>query len=184
MFLAIRAVDGDLPSLTKVSLERWVLSLSSKPTPRHSGVTPSDSSDCDCPHRSYLVTSSPSCECHSKITKNAFFFKFLPVETLESNLLFLHKQKEKLKLEADQKSFELMVCVPLHAHPPGSPGLSHLSLSPYIFYLLIRDDILFSFPLCPSHVASLGLSTSRFGSPLSVLPAFPVQNPVCVTLQR
>ncbi|TRZ11273.1 hypothetical protein HGM15179_015832 [Zosterops borbonicus] len=46
MFLAIRAVDGDLPSLTK--------------------------------------------------------------ETLKSNLLFLHKQKEKLKLEADRKNFELM----------------------------------------------------------------------------
>lgn len=73
MLLAIRAVDGDLPSLTKVSLERWVLSLSSKPTPRHSGVTPSDSPDCDCPHRSYLVTSSPTYECHSKNTKNDFF---------------------------------------------------------------------------------------------------------------
>lgn len=73
MFLATRAVDGDLPSLTEVSLERWVLSLELKTHSRYSGVTPSDSPDWDCPHIGCLVKSSPSCECHSKITKNAFF---------------------------------------------------------------------------------------------------------------
>lgn len=87
---------------------------------------------------------------------------FFLQETLQSNLVFLQKEKEEFKPKGEKKSDGLLVGVslsvrmpcPLPAYPPAFTGASRLSLSPCIFISFSVTTLLSLLPLPAPHLSS------------------------------